>query len=136
MSVSIYHCLCTELLLASSIPFQNVPKRQSDKSLICTTTDGNAFSPDSTSILEKAITVETTPVVLKLEDGFEKRYLVRCGRCGVVVGYVLDLSLFDETKGKVGVREGVVYVLEGAVVGTEMMRVGRTGGDGEGVKAT
>lgn len=124
MAVSTYHCLCTELVLSTTIDLKDVPKRQSDNSLICTTTDGNSFTP-GTSILETAITTDDNPVVLKLDDGFEKRYLVKCGRCGLTLGYQLDLSQFEGTKEKIGRREDVVYLLAGAVLGTQDVRTGR-----------
>ena len=66
-------------------------------------------------------------VVLKLDDGFEKRYAVRCGRCGLMLGYRLDRSQFEEMKEKMGVREDVVYVLSGALLKTEEMEGGRGG---------
>lgn len=33
---------------------------------------------------------ETKPIIVRREDGFEKRILLRCGRCRVVVGYEID----------------------------------------------
>lgn len=68
--------------------------------------------------------------VIRREDGFEKRLLLRCGRCRVVVGYVLD----EEAHGTKSKKEGdanadadeeerakVVYILPGSLVGTEEM---------------
>lgn len=124
MSVTTYHCLCTDLILATTIPLKNVPKRQTDNSLICTITDGNTFSP-GTSILQAAISTDATPVVLKLEDGFEKRYVVHCNRCGLTLGYQLDLSQFEDTKTGIGKRDAVIYLLPGGVMSTEEMRKGK-----------
>lgn len=130
MTVLTYHCLCTELVLATTVPIKDVPTRESDNSLICTSTDGNSFTP-GTSILKTAVTTDELPVVLKLEDGFEKRYLVKCGRCGLTLGYQLDLSQFEGTKEKLGRREEVVYLLPGGLVSTEDVRAGRKMDDAE-----
>lgn len=70
--------------------------------------------------------------VIRREDGFEKRLLLRCGRCRVVVGYVLDeeahrirpsttAAATDGDEDKEEGREKVVYLLPGSLVGTEDM---------------
>lgn len=116
MTVSTYHCLCSELLLASTTtPLKDLPRRQGDGSYIC---------KSSGTHLTASVEVEAKPVVLKLEDGFEKRYLLRCGRCGVTVGYGLDLSQFEATKAKIGREDDVVYLLEGGLLETEEMEKG------------
>ncbi|KAK2759537.1 hypothetical protein FQN54_003016 [Arachnomyces sp. PD_36] len=70
--------------------------------------------------------------VIRREDGFEKRLLLRCGRCRVVVGYVLDEEAHrirpgttttgekDADQDKEGKRK-VVYILPGSLVGTDEM---------------
>jgi hypothetical protein len=88
---------------------------------------------------------DTTPVVIRREDGFEKRVLLRCGRCRVVVGYKLcngtDLTAdrdFDEDLEEddgIGLRqegkeERAIYLLPGSIVGTEDLDVGVTGSEG------
>ena len=35
-------------------------------------------------------TLDRRPIIVRREDGFEKRWLWRCGRCRVVLGYQLD----------------------------------------------
>jgi hypothetical protein len=60
--------------------------------------------------------------------GFEKRYLQKCGRCGVVVGYQLDGEQFAD--GGRGKREDVLYVLPGGVMTTEEMVEGKDMGKG------
>ena len=59
--------------------------------------------------------------------GFEKRYLQRCGRCGVVVGYQLDGGQFEgaDGEGGKGRREDVVYLLPGGVMTTGEMMEGK-----------
>jgi hypothetical protein len=113
MTISTYHCICTELLFAAPRPLPNYPKRSLDSSSICTLTS-NACT------LTPFATVDETPIVLKLEDGFEKRYAIKCARCGLLFAYQLDLSQFEETKAESGRREDVVYVLAGALPGEEL----------------
>jgi phage FluMu protein Com len=95
---------------------------------------------------------DAAPIIIRREDGFEKRVLLRCGRCRVVVGYKLpsentataptaeeegdddeDEDDDDEngltTKGK---REKAIYLLPGSIVGTEDLDVGLTEVDGTG----
>lgn len=63
-------------------------------------------------------------VIVRREDGFERRRLFRCGRCGVGVGY----EILGEGEGEKGRKERVVYLLVGGLVKSEDM-----GGEGEGV---
>lgn len=65
--------------------------------------------------------LDSSAVMIRADQGFEKRYLHRCPRCDIVVGYQLDLELFEDMKGGKGRREDVVYLLPGAVVETEEM---------------
>lgn len=60
-------------------------------------------------------------MVIRREDGFEKRVLLRCGRCRLVVGYRLDQSQL----GGDGDAEKVVYLLPGGLVTTEEMKSGK-----------
>lgn len=89
----------------------------------------------STTIPDKRATL------IRREDGIEKRILLRCGRCRVVVGYYLDKVHWDShTSKRIGIGAGedvgegdeerppAVYVLPGALVETEGM-----GGSGGGV---
>lgn len=67
------------------------------------------------------------------DEGFEKRYLQRCGRCNLVVGYQLDWQQFGmeepmaaEAGEKSGRREDVVYLLPGGFVTTSEMVLGKS----------
>lgn len=62
-------------------------------------------------------------MVLKLEDGFEKRYPLQCRRCDLQVGYHLDKSQFGEKDA--GVRADVLYLLPGGLMSTEEMKAGK-----------
>ena len=55
-------------------------------------------------------------VIVRREDGFEKRRVYRCGRCGVGVGYVLVGQEEDPKE-----REKVLYLLHGGLVETGEM---------------
>ena len=73
--------------------------------------------------------------LIRREDGIEKRVLLRCGRCRVVVGYYLDrVHWASGQKDREADVEGeerppAVYILPGAMVETEKM-----GGEGVGEK--
>ncbi len=60
-------------------------------------------------------------LVVRREDGFEKRRVYRCGRCGVGVGYEV---LREDGGERAGGR--VMYLMEGGLVETGEM--GREGG--------
>lgn len=83
------------------------------------------LQPHYTILLSTTIP-ERKPTLIRREDGFEKRLLLRCGRCRVVVGYFLDPVHFadaDAGAGREDEEEGarVVYVLPGAVMETGVM---------------
>lgn len=58
-------------------------------------------------------------LVVRREDGFEKRRVYRCGRCGIGVGYEIVREKEREGEGKEGGR--VVYLIEGGLVETGEM---------------
>lgn len=69
--------------------------------------------------------MDFNPAVLKLEDGFEKRYAIKCGRCGLIFAYQLDLCQFEESKNESGRREDLLFVIPGGVLSTEEMVDGK-----------
>ncbi|KAI7974252.1 hypothetical protein EIK77_006187 [Talaromyces pinophilus] len=94
---------------------------------------------------------DAAPIIIRREDGFEKRVLLRCGRCRVVVGYKLppanittaptaeeeeddDEEEEDDENGLTtkGKGEKAIYLLPGSIVGTEDLDVGFTEADGTG----
>lgn len=94
-----------------------------------------------TTLLLSTTLPDRRPTLIRREDGIEKRILLRCGRCRVVVGYYLDKVHWDTTRKEKGKgtdgekgegeerpRPPAVYVLPGAVVETEKM-----GAEGGGV---
>lgn len=92
------------------------------------------------TILLSTTSPDRKPIILRRSDGFEKRLLVRCGRCRVVLGYVLDEVHFgkgiqpqaqtqaqdqgqgqgqgENKEGGANSTPGVIYVLPGAVTET------------------
>ena len=118
-----YHCLCTQLSLATTTPLESLPKRQIDAAAIATS--GDFASASKPSLTMQALSVDDKPTVLKLDDGFEKRYAVRCNRCGLAAGYHLDKSQFAGSESESGPRIDVVYILPGGLMTTAEMREGR-----------
>lgn len=184
--ISTYHCICSEVLFASTRPLTEFATRQSDHAAICTiiNNSNNSSSNNSNSnhssnsagkeeekeerkegeetktknnnsnnsiLLSNAIAIERKEkgkekeedfpcLILKLDDGFEKRYPVQCPRCGVCFAYQLDGSQWvengnerekekDDDVRRTGRRCDVLYVLREGLVRTEDVIVGG-GGDG------
>ncbi|KAF1344261.1 hypothetical protein BDV97DRAFT_78494 [Delphinella strobiligena] len=120
--VHTYHCICTQLILATTTTLDEVSIRSSDKSHICalpeTVSKAHYASLSNTSLDDK-------PTVIRLEDGFEKRFFEKCARCDVIVGYHLDKSQYEDTKSHTGCREDVVYLLPGGLLSTVDMQSGK-----------
>lgn len=114
-----YHCLCTELLLATFAPLQHLPKRKGDGAKICKIAKSDLPTPEAV-VLSGSTLNDDTPVVLKLEDGFEKRYHLHCTRCDLKIGYRLDKAQFDSAQS--GVEASVLYLYPGGLLGTEDMK--------------
>lgn len=119
-----YHCLCTQLSLATTASLEALPKRQLDAAAIATC--GDFASASKPTLTMQALSADDRPTVLKLDDGFEIRYAVRCTRCGLATGYHLAKSQFSGTEGQSGPRTDVVYILPGGLLTTEEMREGRS----------
>ncbi|KAJ5661496.1 uncharacterized protein N7477_009112 [Penicillium maclennaniae] len=148
LPIQTQHCrFCSHLLLSTTRSISSLPRREGDaldKAIIIplSTADGDADAntDGKTESQTKHITLllsTTIPdrraTLIRREDGIEKRILLRCGRCRVVVGYYLD-KVHWEGKGfqKAQVdgeeeKPPAVYILPGALVGTEDM-----GGPGVG----
>ena len=138
-----YHCICSQIMLATTTPLSKFSRRSGsalDKAhivplLTSSSTSGdndeqsemNRQSPVSEfpqcAVLVGAV-LDPKAIIVRREDGFEKRYLQRCERCRLVIGYHLDSSQYDGAKGS-GRRDGVVYILPGSVMSTEDMSEGK-----------
>jgi hypothetical protein len=137
LPIQTQHCrFCSHLLLSTTRDISSLPRRTGsalDKAIIL------PLSPSSDTNESKHVTLllsTTIPdrraTLIRREDGIEKRVLLRCGRCRVVVGYYLDRVHWEgrglgkeEEEGEE--EEPAVYVLPGALVGTENI-----GGEGVG----
>ncbi|CRG86920.1 hypothetical protein PISL3812_03933 [Talaromyces islandicus] len=64
------------------------------------------------------------PIIIRRDDGFEKRVLFKCGRCRVVVGYeiVPQRTAAAESEKKDGSGK-VMYLMPGSLVATEDLHV-------------
>lgn len=154
LPVLTYHCrYCNHLLLASTRDLARLPRRKgpsADRAIILPlpassagedeeNADANANAEGNTGGLsgkerkkDKHATLllstslpDKKATLVRREDGFEKRVLIRCGRCRLVMGYFLDGVHFAQDAG----TQQVVYLLPGALMETGVM------GDEAGMKA-
>jgi len=97
-----YHCLCSNVVIATVHRLESLPQRAEpvqDGALIlpASTTisasgdiDKVAVSTQSTTSALLNVLPDRRPIIVQREDGFEKRILLRCGRCNLVLGYAID----------------------------------------------
>lgn len=112
-----YHCLCTTLILATIHKLESLPVRAEpalDQAKILPVNTEHAIFHN--------VDQETKPVVIRRGDGFEKRILLRCKRCNLVIGYKLDEAQFGD--GDIP-TESIVYILPGALMSTDEMKDGK-----------
>ncbi|KAJ5577513.1 uncharacterized protein N7459_006477 [Penicillium hispanicum] len=153
------HCrFCNHLLLATTRDLSALPRRSADaqdKAIIlplepptAETDEADAeepgrkprTAPKHATLLLSTTIPDRRATLIRREDGIEKRVLLRCGRCRVVVGYYLDKVHWAasaqgreqrQAEGEDGEeRPPAVYVLPGAVVDTDKMG-DEAGGVGE-----
>nr|POE87929.1 hypothetical protein CFP56_11158 [Quercus suber] len=88
---TVYHCLCSQMLLylPPALLLSTLPKRVVDGSHICPLVQSIEHNNGKAGILLDSVQDSNT-VVVKFEDGFEKRYLLECARCGITMGWFLD----------------------------------------------
>jgi hypothetical protein len=116
-SVHTYHCICHTLVLAIRKTLESLPTRASSK-------DGaRILSPFSEPQIVHVVE-ERKAMIVRREDGFEKRTLLRCERCRLVVAYKLDGDHFEDASRELG--QETLYVLPGALVDTEGMMAEKT----------
>ncbi|KAJ8061990.1 hypothetical protein OCU04_009773 [Sclerotinia nivalis] len=82
-----------------------------------------------------SLTQPNKQIIIRREDGFEKRGLWRCGRCAVVVGYEVFGEENAGKKGKGKEVEGeeghggfegkILYLLRGGLMSTKVMADGK-----------
>lgn len=140
-----YHCLCTNVLLASTHPLSSLPRRSpegKDNAYILPlpassaenggldvalrNEDGDSRQPDSGYYVVLMNTkMDRKAIIVRKEDGFEKKYIQRCRRCNLTVGYQLDWSQWpEEERAGRGRRFDVVYLFSGCLRSTKEMMAG------------
>lgn len=140
--LNLYHCLCTNLVLATTYNLSDLPQRAKpclDAAYILPwpaggghldldDLDANEDLParhDHTFVLSFR---SGQPIMIRGEEGFEKRYPLCCDRCKLVVAYQLDHSQFSQETEQVtaaGTRHDVLFVLPGGLVTTAEMKEGK-----------
>ncbi|OJJ07115.1 hypothetical protein ASPVEDRAFT_155025 [Aspergillus versicolor CBS 583.65] len=169
LPITTHHCrFCATLLIATTRDLSRLPTRQknaADSARILPLRNHTFPSSTTTStqnpedaqaqtesqepngrqehytILLSTNARDRKPTLIRREDGFEKRFFLRCGRCRVTVGYFLDEVHFPAEGGlkalgsglnEAGekIREGdegqsgedrAVYLLPGALMETGIM---------------
>ena len=125
MTVHTYHCICTQLVLASTSTLESLKTRTSDSSHILSLPDLST-TPSTSHYASLANTItDSKPTVIRCEDGFEKRYFHKCGRCELSVAYSLDKSQFEDTKTSSGPREDAMFLIPGGLMSTGDMKSGK-----------
>lgn len=129
--VHTYHCLCTTLILTTTHDLQTLPSRKEpvqDAAIILappiniTRSDAiEAETAQSVRSILLNVAAERRPVVVRREDGFEKRTLFRCTRCKLAIGYSLDDARWDDAEE----RSRPVYLLPGGLLSTTDMAEGK-----------
>jgi hypothetical protein len=158
--IKTYHCVCSTLLFATTHVLSDLPRRAEpalDKAYILPLPPASRLAGETAEeddaepqirvgsgvgySLLLSTTQDRKPTIVRREDGFERRVLLRCGRCKLVVGYKLDEAQFRPAEGGTsgaGVGEGgeetvngmdevqVVYLLPGGLVSSEDLKNGKT----------
>ncbi len=125
--VRTYHCLCSTLILTTTHDLQTLPQRQEpvqDAALILAPpvdiTRQDAITTQAEHVASSFlhnVVPERKPVIIRREDGFEKRTSFRCTRCKVVLGYSLDEAHWESTER----ASRPVYLLPGGLLSTAEM---------------
>ncbi|KAJ5693437.1 hypothetical protein N7462_002860 [Penicillium macrosclerotiorum] len=144
------HCrFCNHLLLATTRDLSKLPRRggeAQDKAIIVPLEAHEADLDDELEGQEPSTTTATRKsqhvtlllsttlpdrraTLVRREDGIEKRFLLRCGRCRAIMGYYLDKAHWGTTRKQsykdeepeMEERPPAVYLLPGSVVETEQM---------------
>ncbi|TGO81060.1 hypothetical protein BPOR_1382g00010 [Botrytis porri] len=77
-----------------------------------------------------SLTQPSKQVIIRKEDGFEKRGVWKCGRCAVAVGYEVwgegnGGDKGKEVEGEEGFEGKILYLLRGSLISTAVMRSGK-----------
>ncbi|KAI9860251.1 MAG: hypothetical protein M1824_003251 [Vezdaea acicularis] len=69
-----------------------------------------------------SVTYDKKPMIIRRDDGFEKRHIFRCGRCRGIVGYGIDSAATGHGQEQ---DLKIAYLLPGGLMTTEEMRAGK-----------
>ncbi len=125
-SAQTYHCICSTLIIATCYDLKQLPIRDSssrDQAIICPL--GNSEFDQGGSVDENPskstlhnVTADRKPLIIRREDGFEKRVSIRCTRCNLIIGYRVEGDVASA-------NERTVFLLPGGLLRTEDMKAGK-----------
>ncbi|KIX02166.1 uncharacterized protein Z518_08105 [Rhinocladiella mackenziei CBS 650.93] len=128
--IKTYHCLCTTLILSTPQELEVLPRRiepVQDGAVILAppievtrSDEVSAEGIGSASSVLLNVVPDRRSVIIRRDDGFEKRSLLRCGRCKSVIGYHLDEAHFENSED----HPRPVYLLPGGLISTSDMAKG------------
>lgn len=125
LPIHTYHCLCSTLLLATPYLLSSLPTRappSHDHARILPLPPFQHLPPDAypylPSLLLPALRPTRKLTLVQREDGYERRRVWRCARCGLGIAYEIE---HPEEGGKGGEEERlrVLFVMEEGLVTTE-----------------
>ena len=145
MSHRTYHCVCSQLLLCTPYDLATLSRRAEpalDRALILPLgayPPGEESSrPDGEHLEEETAqedeheqqqygistflhtTLDRKAVIVRREDGFEKRWIRRCGRCRTSVAYELHGQVEGEG-GNGTLTPKIAYVLDESLIETDRL---------------
>lgn len=127
--IKTYHCICFNLLIATTQALSQLSRRSPpvrDHAFILPVQklgedqklSGTAPLGIYTSIL--GLTEDAKAIVVRRQDGFEKRICWRCNRCNVVVGY--EIASHDDANSTSGDRGMVLYLLPNGLLESSILQ--------------
>jgi hypothetical protein len=124
-TIQTYHCLCSTLILTTPYNLGTLPKRKApsqDQAIMFPLASDKAEQvPGQDGRYAKStlhnVTRDRNGVIVRREDGFEKRVSMHCTRCNVVIGYKIE----QETKTEV---DPLLFLMPGGLWTTKEMKEG------------
>ena len=133
--IQTYHCICHTHILTTPYDISFLPTRRSTLDharILPLPSIGNIDAKSSKlhetshpphappthlpSILSPNLKPAKKAIVIRREDGYERRRCWTCGRCGLVVGYEVEGGGNEEgIERETGPRGKILYLLEGAL---------------------
>lgn len=124
-TITTWHCLCSALVLATPYELDQLPRRASpgqDHAIILPFAAEGSDPESSAVAIPKStlhnLTPDRKPLIVRREDGFEKRVPLHCTRCKLIVAY----RVFDDS-GKAPMSN--IFLLPGGLMRTEDMKLGK-----------